>query len=255
MRPHHRNNKDHREKREADVIFGRWPVKEALASGGVVKLLLANGARDVDDLVALAREKKIPFHWLERDRLDQLAPGNHQGVVAHVSTVSFVSSDEVLDKSKSTKGPAIVALDGVLDPQNLGSILRSSNFFGVPSVVIPKWRAATVTAAVVRASAGAALKIPIAQVANLASFLETAKKKGFWIVGADMDGQDAKKADVPRPFVLVMGSEGEGLHQLVRKKCDLIVGISSGGAAGAGVSSLNVGVAAGILIHSLSKPA
>jgi 23S rRNA (guanosine2251-2'-O)-methyltransferase len=142
-------------------------------------------------------------------------------------------------------------LDGILDPQNLGSILRSAVFFGVPGVVIPKWRAASPTAAVVRASAGAARLIPIAQVSNLVTAMEQTKKKGFWLVGADMDGQDAKKVDLPRPFGLVLGSEGEGLHHLVRKNCDVVVKIAKV-SGGPGVDSLNVGVAAGILIHQFS---
>jgi 23S rRNA (guanosine2251-2'-O)-methyltransferase len=251
-RGHHKENRD-RDARESDIIFGRWPVKEALAAGGVIKLMIAKGAQDIDELMTLAREKNVPFHWLDRDRMNHMVPGNNQGVAAQISSIQFVGADDVLALATAQKfyGPSLIVLDGIVDPQNLGSILRSANFFGVPGVVIPKWRAASVTASVVRASAGAALKIPIAQVANLATFLESAKRKGLWVVGADMDGTDVKKSDVPRPFVLVMGSEGEGLHQLIRKKCDLTVSLKRR-ESGDGVSSLNVGVACAALVHALS---
>src|SRR5205823_203140 len=100
---------------------------------------------------------------------------------------------------------------------------RSAVFFGVPGVVIPKWRAASLTGTVVRSSAGAARLIPVAQVANLGTALQEAKKRGLWIIGADMDGEDVKSADVPRPFSLVLGGEGEGIHDLIRKKCEMVV--------------------------------
>ncbi|MBV9080736.1 MAG: 23S rRNA (guanosine(2251)-2'-O)-methyltransferase RlmB, partial [Elusimicrobia bacterium] len=142
-------------------------------------------------------------------------------------------------------------LDGITDPHNLGSILRSAVFFGVAGVVIPKWRAASVTSTVLRSSAGAARLIPVSQVANLGTAMEVAKKEGFWIIGADMDGIDVRTADVPRPFALVLGSEGEGLHDLVKKKCDMVASIPRS-PSGRGIESLNVGVAGGILLSALS---
>jgi 23S rRNA (guanosine2251-2'-O)-methyltransferase len=209
----------------------------------------------VDDIVALARQKKVPFHFVDRDQINRIAGGGvvHQGVVALASPVGFVALEDVIDAAKQSKthGARLLFLDSITDPHNLGSLLRSAVFFGVAGVVIPKWRAAGLTPAVVRASAGAARLVPVTQVANLGSAIDLAKKAGFWIVGADMDGVDARKADLPRPFGLVMGSEGEGLHALIKSKCDIVAAIPR--APGArGIDSLNVGVAGGILLSAFS---
>lgn len=240
-----------------DIIFGRWPVREALQAGPVGKIFIAKGTGGgpIDEIVELARNKKVPFHWVDKQKIDQLAGRDavHQGVVAWVAPVQTVDLRDVIEKAKAslTTGACILLLDGVLDPHNLGSLLRSAAFFGVAGVVIPKWRAATITPTVVRSSAGAARLVSIAQVANLPTAMEAIQKAGIWLVGADMDGVDAKKADLPRPFALVMGSEGEGLHQLVRKKCDIVAQIRK--APGTkGIDSLNVGVAGGILLHQFS---
>lgn len=238
----------------ADVIYGRWPVREALNAGPVAKVFIARGASGgpVDEIVSLAREKRVPFHFVERHQIDRMVGGAdvvHQGVVAMAQPTRFAEFDAVLEVAKASpgKGARILFLDGVTDPHNLGSLLRSAVYFGVAGVVIPKWRAATLTSTVVRASAGAARLIPVAQVSNLVSAIERAKKEGFWIVGADMDGVDAAAADLPRPFALVMGSEGEGLHALAKKSCDVVVGIRRPIHA-RGIDSLNVGVAGGILL-------
>lgn len=239
-----------------DIIFGRWPVREALEAGPVGKLFIARGANGgpIDEIVDLAKKKKVPFHWIEKRKLEEMVGKDvvHQGVAALVAPIAFVDLDQVLETAKKStgRGPCALFLDGILDPHNLGSLLRTAVFFGVPAVVIPKWRAASLTGTVVRSSAGAARLVPIAQVANLPTAMEAARDEGIWLVGADMDGEDAKKADLPRPFALILGGEGEGLHQLVRKKCDLVVRINKPGRSG--IDSLNVGVAGGILIHQFA---
>lgn len=239
-----------------DVIYGRWPVLEALRAGQVSKVFIAQGTRgeNIEDILTEARDRKIAFHWMDRIQLDRMFDDNvvHQGVAAQVSAMSYVDLAVIVQKAREHKGkgPAVLLLDGVMDPHNVGSLMRSSVFFGVQGVVIPKWRAAGVTQTVVRASAGAARLIPICQVSNLSTAMEALKKAGIWIVGADMAGTDVKTADLPRPFALIMGGEGEGLHQLVQKRCDVVVKIVKTG--GAGVDSLNVGVAAGILLHQFA---
>ncbi len=241
---------------DSELIYGRWPVREALTAGQVAKLYLANGSGGgpIDEIVDLAKKKKVAFHWTDKRKLEQMVGRDvvHQGVVAQVAPIQFADLETVLQAGKrfTGKGPCALFLDGILDPHNLGSILRTAVFFGVPGVVIPKWRAAGLTATVVRSSAGAARLVPIAQVANLGTAMEQARDAGFWLVGADMDGDDVKKADLPRPFALIMGGEGEGLHQLIRKKCDVVVRIDKKGSAG--IDSLNVGVATGILIHQFA---
>lgn len=236
----------------ADYVYGRWPVREALEAGPVSKILIARGTggQPIDEIVHLARSKNVPFLWVERHKLDRLVSGNHQGVVALAAPVGLAAYSDLLERvrERETRGPSLLFLDGIEDPQNLGAILRSAVFFGVPGVVIPKWRASSVTGSVVRASAGAARHVPIAQVSNLAESIERAREAGLWIVGADMDGEEAKKADIPRPFALVMGSEGSGMHQLVRKKCDFVVKLS-GASDRPGVGSLNVGAACAALLY------
>ncbi len=238
-----------------DCIYGRWPVREALEAGPVSKVFIAKGASGgpIDDIVKLAHRKNVRLHWAERRQLDNMVDGDHQGVVAMAATVGYINYHDLLDTAlkKPCRGASLLFLDGIQDPQNLGSLIRSAAFFGVHGVVIAKWRAASLTSAVVRASAGAARVLPVAQVSNLATAMEAAKEKGLWFVGADMDGEDAKKADIARPFALVMGAEGEGLHDLVRKKCDYVVRLQKG-SSGPAIASLNVGVAGGILMHHFS---
>jgi 23S rRNA (guanosine2251-2'-O)-methyltransferase len=238
-----------------DYVYGRWPVQEALAHEPVTKLFLVQGQRgpQIAELLALAKAKRVPFHFVERRRLDQMVDGNHQGLVAQVAPMHYAEAADVLAAARAANGTGarVLFLDGVTDPQNVGSILRSAVFFNVTGVILPKWRAAGLTSSVVRASAGAARLLPIARVSNLASALEDAKNQGFWLVGADVRGEDVGRAQVPRPFALVMGAEGEGLHELTRKKCDLLVRIERR-FKGAGVDSLNVGAAAAILLHHLS---
>lgn len=240
-----------------DLVYGRWPVREALEAGQVGKLFMARGVSGgpINEILALAQKKKVVFHWVERRKLEEMLGRDavHQGVAAQVTPVKFTDLGKVLSiaKSHQGRGPCLLFLDGVVDPHNLGSILRTSVFFGVPAVVIPKWRATGITGTVVRSSAGAARLIPICQVANLGNAMEEARKEGIWLVGADMDGVDVKNADIPRPFALAMGGEGEGLHELVKKKCDFNVSLK-GHSARKGIDSLNVGSATAALLHVLT---
>lgn len=240
---------------ESDRVYGRWPVKEALEAGGVSKLYVSRGAArsTLRDLLHLAKRKGVHYVFIDRRKIDQMASGRHQGVVALVSpfrTRPFSDLVEACVRDASA-GPALIFLDGVQDPQNVGSILRSAVFFGAKGVVVTKWRSAPLTGAVVRASAGAAGFISVAQVSNLATALREAKKRGFWIVGADMAGAPTASLDVPKPCALVLGAEGEGLHRLVKDLCDFIVAIP-GEKERKGVASLNVSVACGILLHRFS---
>jgi 23S rRNA (guanosine2251-2'-O)-methyltransferase len=243
------------EREQNEMIYGRWPVREALQAGPVGKIFIAQGVSGeaIDEIVTMAKKKNVSLQWVERRKLDQMVGEGNQGVAAMVAPLVYADYRTLLDSvtSNPPAGACLLFLDGIQDPQNLGSLVRSAAFFGVGGVVIPKWRAAPLTAAVVRASAGAARLIPIAQVANIATAMEAARESGIWLVGADMDGEDIKSSDIARPRALVMGSEGEGLHQLVRKKCDYVVQLKKGSNSPA-VASLNVGVAGGILMHYFS---
>ena len=186
------------------------------------------------------------MHDADTGRLDALAGSNrHQGVVAIVDAASaFVSLDDVLDTLEEP--PLLLVLDGVTDPHNLGACLRNADAFGAHAVVVPKDRAAGLSASVAKAASGAADTVPLITVTNLARALRDLKDRGVWILGADAGGESLFDADVSGPVAWVLGAEGAGLRRLTRELCDRVVGIPIRGSVG----SLNVSVASGICLFA-----
>ena len=236
-----------------DLVYGRHAVEEALARGDVRQLLLdaaaGSGGRELADE---ARKRNVDVRVLPPAAFASLARGRpFQGVAAKVKPFDYVEAEDVIAVAAADPGAVCVALDQLQDPQNVGSILRTSAFYGVRGVFIPKDRASPVTPGVVRASAGAAGRVPVALVTNLARTLVACRDAGITAVGAVASG-GVGPDEVPRrgPFVLVMGSEAEGLRRLVRESCDVLVTLPSPG----GFESLNVGVATGILLNHLVMP-
>lgn len=236
------------------TIYGVHPVLETLKGSDQVvkKIVLARGKRNrgVQAILALAEEKNIPLDVRSREYLDELVPqGNHQGIACICEGFHYVSLDEMLARcGESCNDTTILILDCIEDPQNLGSLIRTAYCFGAGGIVIPEDRAAAVTPAVIKASAGAAQHIAVAQVVNIARALDFLKDAGFWIYGADMDGEtplDACRFAGPVGFVL--GSEKKGMRPLVRKQCDFLVSIPMTG----GLDSLNVSVAGGIALYEI----
>jgi 23S rRNA (guanosine2251-2'-O)-methyltransferase len=236
-----------------DLVFGIHAVEELLARGGgeirqvVVDAGAGAGARRLADEAA---RRGIEVRVLPGAAFAAMAAGRpFQGIAARVEPFAYADDDAVIGLASRDPAAVVVALDSVQDPQNVGSILRSCAFFGASGVLIPKDRTATVTPGVVRASAGAAGRVPVALVTNLARSIRACRDAGFTAIGAAASGGVAP-AGLPRrgPFLLVMGSEAEGLRRLVRESCDLLVTIPSPG----GFESLNVGVATGILLHWLT---
>jgi 23S rRNA (guanosine2251-2'-O)-methyltransferase len=234
-----------------DFIYGRNPVFEALSSdaGGMTvnKIWILKGSQGgvVQQIVDEAKARKILFQWVDRSRLEEMARGAaHQGVVARVSGASYGTIEDVLAQ-KSTA--PLVLLDGIEDPHNVGAIVRSAAFFGARAVVVPRWRSAGLTGAVVKASAGALAKIPLVQVTNIAQTIETLKENNFWVYGADLAGEPARTISFSSPCALVIGREGEGLHRLVRERCDALVKIEGSGL----MESLNASCAASVLLAHL----
>jgi 23S rRNA (guanosine2251-2'-O)-methyltransferase len=226
------------------VIAGIHPVREALRAGRALERVLivkgAGGPR-LQEIIDLCREKSVPVRFESREALDRLAKAAaHQGVVAMVAAHGYVGLAEAI------KGASLlVVLDGVEDPHNLGAIIRTAHAAGAAAVIIPERRAAPITEVVERAAAGALAHLPVARVTNLSQALETLKQNGFWIYGLDEDGAELyDKVRYNTPTALVLGGEGRGLHQGVQKHCDVLVRIPMAGA----VSSLNVSVAAGIVL-------
>jgi len=225
------------------ILSGIHPVAEALrAHHPLDRLLVAQGAGGprLQEIIDMARRASVPVRFEPRSALDRLAgTPAHQGVVAMGATAKYADLDQ------AAASELLVVLDGVEDPHNLGAIIRTAHAAGAGSIVIPERRAAGVTDVVSKAAAGALEHMPVARVTNINRALEDLKKRGHWIYGLDERGnQDYDRVDYQAPTVFVLGGEGKGLHDQVRKHCDLLVRIPLAGK----ISSLNVSVAAGIVL-------
>jgi 23S rRNA (guanosine2251-2'-O)-methyltransferase len=235
-----------------DLIFGRNAVTAALKGRRQHRRLsIAEGVREdqrVREIIALAKAKKIPVDRMPAEELDRRTRfSNHQGVVLESSGYVYQTLEEITDASSTT----IVALDHLQDPQNVGTLIRAALAFGTGGMLLPKNRAASITAAVVNSSAGATEQLPIALISNLHSTLERLKKQGWWIVGLDQGArtQPLPLTAIPTPAVVVIGSEGSGLSDLIRQTCDLVVSIPMSEAA----ESLNAATAGAIALYEISR--
>lgn len=235
-----------------DLIWGRHPVAEALGSEGrVLRVLLARGAREagLSEIVALASERRIPIEQVARERLDQFARGaNHQGVIAFVAPWRYHDLDEILALAISREEPPfLLVLDSVQDVHNLGSLIRTAEAVGAHGLIIPEHRAAGVTPAVVKSSAGAIEHLMVTQVTNLTRTLDDLKERGIWIIGLAGEARDSvESVDLDRPLALVVGSEGKGLGRLVREHCDILMRLPMRGQ----VNSLNAAIAGSIALYA-----
>jgi len=236
-------------------IYGVNPVLEALraAHRPIQEITIAEGARDarLRDVIQLARERNIPVHHAPRKSLDRLT-GNavHQGVLARVAAAQYADADELLEFVAERAGkapePLVVILDGVEDPHNLGAVLRTAECAGVDAVFIPERRAVGLTETVAKASAGAVEHLPVARVTNLSRLIDELKERNVWVVGTASDAKTSYTDwDWTRASALVMGSEGAGLHRLVRERCDALISIPVLGR----IESLNVSVATGVVLY------
>ncbi|MBN2026037.1 MAG: 23S rRNA (guanosine(2251)-2'-O)-methyltransferase RlmB [Actinobacteria bacterium] len=234
-----------------EQVEGRRAVLEALRGNReVYELLLAEGmqpGRILDDIKAAARNRRLAVSYLPRREIERLAISEtHQGVILRVEPYRYTTFKHMYASLEENPEPFVVLLDSVTDPRNLGSMARTCEAAGVDAMLLPRSRAAPVTPAVFHSSSGAVENLPIATVPNLVSVMKELKKLGMWVVGAEVRAEKTCfEADLTGPLALVMGSEGEGLHRLVRENCDLLVNIPMFGR----VSSLNVSVAAAVIIY------
>ena len=243
-------------RRPPDLIYGRNPVLEAFRAGrGVRRLMIAAGLRAeprLKELLELARSREVPVEEADRKRLDDIAHSEaHQGVVAYVTRRQYWELEALAEAALGERrDPVLLMLDSLQDPQNLGSLSRTAEAAGVGGIVLSHNRSPEITPAVVKASAGAAEHLRYARVANLAQALETLKARGFWAVGLAGEATAAYTSfDYRRPLVLLIGAEGEGLHQLLRKRCDALVRIPMLGR----VESLNAAVAGSVLLYEVLR--
>ncbi len=239
----------------ANTIYGLIPVLEALRAGTkqIEQITLAEGARHerLRELIERAREARVPVHRVPRSALDRSLPGvTHQGVVAKTASAKYRDAGELLEalsaQIETENKPLVLGLDAVEDPRNLGAILRTAECAGVNGVFIPERRAVGLTATVAKAAAGALEHVSVARVTNLVQLMEQLKQRNIWVIGAAEDGnQDYTDWDWTVPSALFLGSEGTGLHRLVKERCDALVRIPTRGR----IESLNVSVAAGIILY------
>lgn len=237
-----------------ELIIGRNPVIEALKSGRSVNKVMVSDQinqkfkREVEQASKRAGTiiQKVP-----KSKLDQLTDGHHQGVVAYVAAYQYASLDDVFSVAEErNEQPFLIILDGLEDPHNLGSIMRTADATGAHGVIIPKRRSVGLTATVAKTSAGAIEYVPVVRVTNIVDTVDELKARNIWVVGTDAEGaEDYRSLDGETPIALVIGSEGKGMSRLVKESCDWTVGLPMKGQ----VSSLNASVASSLLLYEVYR--
>lgn len=247
------NNKNNSMSEE--ILYGRNAVTEAIKSGMPInKVLISSGevSGSLKAIIALVKEKHIVYQFVDKNKLNDITgTKNHQGVVLYTSPAEYCDIDDILQKAKeANEVPFVIILDEIQDPHNFGAIIRTADAVGAHGIIIPKRRSVQLTGTVAKTSAGASAHVPIARVPNIPAAIDQLKEAGLWIAGTDLTGTvPFYKADFKGPIGIVIGSEGNGMGNLVTKKCDFIVTIPMKGE----VSSLNASVAAGVVLYEVFK--
>lgn len=250
-----KNILDNQETEESvHLIEGRNSVLEAFRSGKTVdKLYIQNGLKDgvINSILRDAKKKDVIVNFVAKEKLDQMSSDKkHQGVMAICAAYEYATIDDIFDKAaEKNEPPFIFILDEIEDPHNLGAIIRTANLCGAHGVIIPKRRAAGLTATAVKASAGAIHYTPVAKVTNIAKTIEELKERGMWFACADMGGTMMYDCNLTGSIGLVIGNEGSGVSRLVKEKCDYVVSIPMKG----DIDSLNASVAAGVLSYEVVR--
>ena len=231
---------------EDNFVFGYHAVAEALKEGRGNKLFLSEEARGekIDRLKEMAREQAVPVKWVPKQKLDTMSDqGVHQGMILAITPYQYLTLDELLAQTKEQ--PLYLILDNLEDPHNFGSIMRTADASSVDGIIIPKHRAVGITPIVVKTSTGAVEHIPVARVTNLTQAVQQLKKAGFWIFGTDMSGSDYRTWNAQGAVGLIIGNEGRGMGEGLKKEVDQMLTIPMTGH----VQSLNASVAAGLLMY------
>ena len=232
------------------IIEGKNAVTEAIKSDTTIEKLYVekgNFARELNRIIALAREAGIKVSFEKAETLEKLSPtGRHQGVIASTTEYKYFDLEEVYEEAKERGEDVLfIILDGVEDPHNLGAVIRVADCAGATGVIVPKHRGAGVTDTVVRVSAGASAHVKVSKVTNVNDAIRYLKDKGVFVFATDMDGEDIYKTNLKGDIALVIGGEGSGVHALTRKLSDGIVSLPLYGQ----VNSLNASVATGIVVY------
>lgn len=226
-------------------VYGKNVAIEILKKNDQInKIYLSHSFKD-EFIKSVIQKRNIEVQYLEKKQLDQLANGNHQGIIVSVPDYQYSALEDLLKQ----ENPFLILLDHLEDPHNLGAIIRTAEAAGVDGIVIPKNRSVTVNATAIKTSAGAYKNMKIALVTNLKQTIESLKENGFWIVGTDMEGTNFETIDYRGKIAIVIGNEGNGMSRLVKESCDFIASIPMRGK----INSLNASVAAGIMIYEAVK--
>ena len=236
------------------IIEGRNPIIEARKNNRPIEKIMVNKASkegSIKKILAMAKENKVIIQEVDRHKLDEMSESHaHQGVIAITSDYRYYDLDEILEIPRQNgEDPFFIILDGITDPHNLGSIIRTADAVGAHAVIIPKRRSVQITPIVAKASAGAVEYLPVCKVTNIVNTIKTLKENGLWIAAVDMDGQTFYQQNLGGPLGLVVGSEGEGISRLVKQNCDFTVSMPMSG----NVTSLNASVAGGILLYEVYR--
>lgn len=237
-----------------DFIMGKNPVIEALKSGrDINKIFIAEGSQggQMQQVIGMAKAANVFLQFVPKKKLDQMAEGNHQGVIAQVAAYQYAEIEDLFHTAEQrNEAPFFLLLDEIEDPHNLGSIMRTADAVGAHGIIIPKRRAVGLTATVAKASTGAIEHIPVVRVTNMARAIDDLKERGVWIAGTDAKGsEDYRRFDGTLPLGLVIGSEGKGIGRLIREKCDFLIHLPMAGH----VTSLNASVAAALLMYEVYR--
>lgn len=244
--------KQFKDKEQMDIVYGVHAVAEALQANTGNKLYIQEDLRgkNVEKMKELAAEKKVSISWTPKKSLSDMTGGAvHQGFVLRVSEFAYTELLVLLEKAQEEDNSLILILDGLTDPHNFGSILRTADATKVAGIIIPKHRSVGVTPVVAKTSTGAVEHVPIARVTNLSQTLDKLKEAGFWIFGTDMNGTPSHKWNTAGKVALIIGNEGKGISANLKKQVDEMITIPMAGH----VQSLNASVAAAILMYEVFR--
>lgn len=226
-------------------LYGKNVVKELIKNNKEINKVYIYKNFSDKNLILDLKKRNIRIDYLEKNELDKLANGLHQGIIVSVADYQYFTMDEFINEENSL----VVILDHLEDPHNFGAIIRTCEAAGVNGIIIPKNRSVQVNATVAKVSVGALEKVKIAQVINVSQTIDHLKKKGFWIIGTDMQGTSYDKIDYTGKIAIIIGNEGKGMSRIIRQSCDFIATIPMIGE----INSLNASVSAGIIIYEAIK--
>ena len=229
-------------------VFGKNVAKELLANNRKIKKVILQQGFNEQFIIENIESKNIPIEYIDKRQMDRLESGNHQGIILVIEDYKYIEEKDMLNNLGDN--PFIVILDHLEDPHNFGAIIRTCEAAGVDYIIIPKNRSVSVNSTVMKVSTGALDNVKIACVTNLNNTIKKLQEKGIWVVGTDMeDSEPYDEIDYKTPTALIIGSEGFGMSDLVKKNCDFIARIPMNGK----VNSLNASVAAGIMIYEVIR--